>query len=336
MAQPAMDALGAFTYLTDNLPTWITRVSDLAKHIATKHAEYSAAFKKLSAGKRSRPRRRKNSSICSIHTDDDVLVAVKQAATELEQTQGKGTTDAAVVDDTPAQDEPYGKNPRKRGADEAPSLSSDDDGDNDLEVELVCTRHNVVIDYDGHTQKALEDIVRKIGTARNNLRKGKMASLRPSFRTGLMGGLGDGPEALLSGIRSSRVRGPVSASQNGMPFDMAEKQLELVHSLCETAAHQVLRVGHCETELDAVKEKFMSLLKMAKAEVERLKRQQKPPVPEKTVEKPSTSSQPAKPAAAEKDSKSPSSNAIEVDDDTAESEECVDVSDFRAARRVRA
>jgi hypothetical protein len=37
----SMDALGAFTHMKDNLPTWINRVSELATHTHKKQYEWS-------------------------------------------------------------------------------------------------------------------------------------------------------------------------------------------------------------------------------------------------------------------------------------------------------
>lgn len=330
-----MDAVGAFSYLADNIPEWIDRLSDLAVHTAAKHAEYSAAFKKLSAGRRPRPRRRKNSSVCSIHTEDqEVVLAVRQEAQaqqqqQQQQQQQPNHSKDSAIDDSASQNGPY-ENPRKRGPDEAPSVSDD-------EPDFVCTRHNVVIEYDGHTQRALEDIARKIAISRNNLRRGKMASMiRPGLRMALRNNKpldgasdADSPDVLLSSIRSTRNR----TSQNTMCFDMAEKQLELLNSHCEAAAHEVLRVGQCATQLEAMKEKFTALRGMARTEVDRLKKQQAQLEAENPV-KPS-SPQPVKSAAEVNKNPMSNTNAIEVDDDTGESEEVIDMSVFRTARRMR-
>ena len=61
-----MDALEAFNYLTDNVPEWITQVTNLAAHTAAKHAEYTEAYKEYATS--AKPRRRKSSSVCSIRT----------------------------------------------------------------------------------------------------------------------------------------------------------------------------------------------------------------------------------------------------------------------------
>lgn len=360
MASTQMDALGAFSHLADSVPAWIDRVSDLATHTAAKHAEYTAAYKKLSILRRPQPRRRKNSSVCSVHSDnqEEVLASVKQKA---EQAPPAADTEEAIDDDDQmsTQGEPY-NNPRKRGADDLISIASDEDPN------FLCMRHNVVIEFDGHTQNCLEDLVREIDSNRNNLRKGKMSALRPTFRLTLTSDSNGpprspdgGPDALLSNIRSARGRG----GPNGMPFDTAVKQLEGLDSLCEKAAHQVLRVGHCNSELAAIREKCNTLQEMARSEAEKLKRQQEQQrlqqereqkrreqeqrdreqnAAEETVKKPKSPEPAMRESTNEMKAgtKRPSngdsmSNAIEVDENAGNPTDFIDLSAFRAARRMR-
>ncbi|GES57983.1 hypothetical protein ATEIFO6365_0004005900 [Aspergillus terreus] len=315
-----MDALGAFTHLSDSIPQWIARLSELSAYTTARHAEYVEEFRKHSH-MAPRPRRRKNSSVCSIHTDDLNL---------------------------PPTDAQPKSNPRKRGLDQAPSVESAD------RHALVSTRHNVIIHYDGHTQKTLEEMVRHIGIARNHLRRGKMAQLPlAGFRTGLYSRTAripncsstslesdnsspsPSPDLLLSNIRSSRQRGPPPAAHappKDSPFDVADKHLELAHSLCETAAHHFLRVGDCATELNGVDQKFKALLELAQKEVERLQaeRKEEPQADEADLQ-PEPSKKPApdnaQPSTAEQ------SDAIEVDDDDDGSMESLDLTVFRANRR---
>ncbi|KAL4889401.1 hypothetical protein BDV59DRAFT_117298 [Aspergillus ambiguus] len=319
-----MDALGAFSHLSDNVPLWITRLSELSAYTTAKHAEYVEEFRKHSHMSE-RPRRRKNSSVCSIRTDDLNLLA-------------QSTADGSASQNKP--------NPRKRGTDQAPSIDSGD------RHSLVSTRHNVIIRYDGHTQKTLEEMVRNIGTARNNLRRGKMAQLPLSgFRTGMynrsarmnlsstsLQSEDPSPDQLLSNIRSARNRGPPPPAQRQVPpkdspFDLADKHLELAHGLCETAAYHFLRIGDCASELSGVDQKFKALLELAQKEVERLKAERKEDVnadEEKAMPEPEPVKKP------QPDNSQPSTSehtgAIEVDDD-AESVESLDLTAFRANRR---
>ncbi|KAJ5098274.1 hypothetical protein N7532_005275 [Penicillium argentinense] len=354
----SMDALGAFSHLQTNLPAWITRVSELADHTAAKHAEYSEAYRRHASYK---PRRRKNSSVCSIHTDDLVpLSERKEPPAEAVQKAAPETRD------TPTPNQQAG---RKRGTDEAPSIDSGD------RHTFVSTRHNVIIEYDGHTQTTLEQIVKDIGIARNNIRRGKMGMMpRMGLRAGLFNRTaaitgnaagGGEPSALssLACVRSTRtgagivgVTGSTPGIRKESPFDYADKQLELAHGLCETAAYQVLRSGDCGTELDGVEEKFKMLLDMANNEVARLEeekrkqeeeqaRSQSEPQTESPQAEDDAAKPPPNPAAAriariaaisagakDKSSTSDTPGAIEVDDTSSISAESIDLSAFRASR----
>jgi hypothetical protein len=119
------------------------------------------------------------------------------------------------------------------------------------------------------------------------------------------------------------------------PFDRADKQLELAHSLCENAAYQFLRMGDCANELRDVGEKFKSLLELATSEVRRFTEEQDKERVVKEQEAPKVESVQVK--VTPTDNKLPASSvgAIEVDDGDGTSEESLDLATFRA-RRMRA
>lgn len=338
-----MDALGAFSHLQSNLPVWVTRVSELAAHTSAKHIEYSEAYRRHATYK---PRRRKNSSVCSIRTNDLVPIGQRQGPTpeavELSNTIKESTETSQQTG-------------RKRSADEASSIGSDE------RHGLVSLRHNVIIEYDGYTQQVLGEIVRDIGIARNNIRRGKMSLMpRPGYRAGLLnktinigtnnqpGGAPSSLSAGLSYVRSTRttdglvgVTKNVTSMQKESPFDYVDKQLELAYGLCETAAYQVLRLGDCGTELDGVEEKLTMLMDLVDNEVVRLEREKKqqqadaPPEDEEN-EKPlptPTAARLARIAAlASKHSSTDTSSTIEVDDASSISAESIDLSAFRSSR----
>jgi hypothetical protein len=340
MAMASMDALGAFTHMKDNLPAWILRVSDLATHTHKKHNDYAEAYRRHANFK---PRRRKNSSVASIHPDDLVPIA-----------QRKGPSPEPTAADPAHAPEEGQRSGRKRGTDEAPSVDSQE------EYAFVSTRYNVIIDYDGHTQRTLEAIVRDIGVARNNLRRGKMAMLpRAGLRAGLLNkGVGmnmelsDGQASPLSYVRSTRTTSGLvgvsgtSAFRSDSPFDFADKQLELAHALCETAAFQVLRSGDCGTELDGVEEKFKMLLEAAINEVDRLKAEKKQQEEHEQQQQNGTADEgppkpPPTPSAARlarvaaivaNKPTTTTAGTIEVDDNSSLSAESIDLYAFRSSR----
>ncbi|KAA8652440.1 hypothetical protein EYZ11_012945 [Aspergillus tanneri] len=322
MPAGSMDALGAFSYLSDNLPEWITQLSNLAAHTAAKHAEYADEFKKHAMVM---PCRRKNSSICSIRT--------------AERAHEDQPTPTGAVESTEAP-----RIPRKRRTDEA-SIDPDD------RHTFVSMRHNLIIHYDGHTQKSLEDMVRNIGTARNNIRRGKMSQLPlQGFRGGAFGrstrrsqgrlepSAQETPEdQLLLNIRSARSRGPLGPpnqwATKDSSFDLADKHLEVAHSMCETAAYQFLRSGDCSTQLNCVDEKFKVLLELASKEVQRLQAERDENAEDEDEEE-ATDVTPAKSNMVEHDKFSTNNEDIEVDDGS-ESIESLDLATFRANRLRR-
>ncbi|KAL1968014.1 hypothetical protein VTN77DRAFT_2431 [Rasamsonia byssochlamydoides] len=350
MAFQSMDALQCFTFMSENVPSWITRVSDLAVHTAKKHAEFSEEYKKLT---HVRPRRRKNSSVHSIRPTSELKAAGVLASSQKDNNQGSL--------DANRSDQPAGSRQRKdKDNDDAASRKSADG------PQFVSSRYNVVIHYDGHTQKELEQVVRDIGTARNSIRKGKMAQMMRKPNLGV--------DMFASRLASKDTSKPVLPSINGVPpfkttrsmqkespFDFADKQLELAQSLCETAAHQFLRYGNCSTELENVKEKFNEILEAAKKEVARLKaekeleqlqqqqqqeeqeQEQEQEQKEKEKEKQTEAEEPlTKPIEAETDKPvgvvedgkplEPGAAAIEVDDSASESSVSIDITAFRASR----
>ncbi|KAJ5491841.1 hypothetical protein N7453_009938 [Penicillium expansum] len=322
MPMASMDALGAFTHMKDNIPAWITRVSELATHTHKRHDEYSDAYRRHVNFK---PRRRKNSSVCSIHTNDLVPIA-----------QRKVPSPEPVAVETP-QDAPEQsqRSGRKRTIDEAPSVESDE-----AYNMLVSTRHNIIIEYDGHTQQTLETIVRDIGVARNNLRRGQM-SLMP--RTGLRSGLlskgmmnmpsGLGQTGPLSCFRSTRTTSGVTSNWN-LPIRFARRQL--------TKSFDPATVGRNWT---AWRKNSRCYLRGAINEVDRLMAEKKQQEEHEQKQQEGTAEGPPKPPptpsaarlamvaaiAANKPSMT-TGGAIEVDDNSSLSAESIDISAFRSSR----
>jgi hypothetical protein len=161
MALVSIDALYCFSYITENLPLWVSRVNDLAVHTAAKQAEFSDEYQRLT---HVQMRRRKNSSCRSIRTGQGNEADRQQGPEKASAPPERDVTDS-MAKAAPA------PNTRKRGPDQAPSIETADG------PQVIRTRHNVVIHYDGHTQRELEQVVRDVGSARNNIRKGKMTQL---------------------------------------------------------------------------------------------------------------------------------------------------------------
>ena len=272
-----MDATTSFVYLTDNLPNWIEDVKTLSTHASKKHAEYVAEYNRRLAHVRLKKER--TPSLRSIHTDQGELhksspQIIEPASESMPQPL---TVNALHISPLEAGNKyllAQAQRKRKLGS----SIRSGASG-----PQKFRSKHMVVIYYDAYLQQQLEILVKSTGAARNNLRKGRLS--RSATRGFQLPSLGRDTD---NGIRSfdsfkkfptssvSVPTDPKTALFNHKPtgdavFIEADKHLEEAQSLCEIAAHQVLRDGDCTIELDDVVAKLESVLELAAATVVRLR-----------------------------------------------------------------
>lgn len=317
MSARTMDAGQSFTFLADNVPLWITRVTDLASHAAAKHAEFTAEYAKLSAEERNPPRRRKNSSMNTNRDDDE----------DDDEEHQKKRPHSNSAEKQQQQDDADAADPLT-----LLRLSRDRKKEAKKSKNAIPARYQVVVHYDGHTQRTLEVLVRDMGGARNNIRKGRMNQMMKkgiAFKTAFSTHQLDDPTQPV--FRSSRLNFLKDQGSDGLSFDEVDKHLDAVQSLCESAAHLFLRYGDCVMELNKTKEHLESVLQIAKSELERLKRETKDtPKDEETVEcRPQTQMQEAFPM---KSDKNPEMGVIEVDDGSDASSISIDMAALRSSR----
>jgi hypothetical protein len=141
----------------------------------------------------------------------------------------------------------------------------------------------VVIYYDAYLQEQLETSVKSLGAARNNLRKGKLSqsttrafqlpSLTRDTNTGVQSfdGFKKSPPSSVSLLTDPKIAFLDHKPTGDAAFTEADKYLEEAQTLCETAAHQVLRDGDCAIELNNVVAKLESALELATATVVQLR-----------------------------------------------------------------
>ena len=252
--QVSVDALDCFASIEKSLALWMSRVDNLMAHTAMKRAQFSDEYQKLT---HVQMRRRKNSSCHSIRPVKEVLDHLQGTSVPPDSDAANSTAKAL--------------NTRKRGTDQASSTQSADDS------RVVRMQYRLIIYYDEHTQRELEQVVQDIASARNYIRKGKRTqfmkrpdsaldffskriSLREASRS--VGAPSDGTRPSAMAI--------IRSAQKGTPFEFADEQLELAQSLCEDAAHRFLRSGDCLTGLEDIQQKLMLVLEVAKSEVNRL------------------------------------------------------------------
>ncbi|OCT44775.1 hypothetical protein CLCR_05988 [Cladophialophora carrionii] len=282
MAQ-AMDAHSSFVYLVDNLPKWRTTLDSLATHTAEKHAEFVAEYARLL--KQARPKRKKTPSISSIHSTEEQASIDDQASGEenVDNTSSHGPIEINPLEAGTRYLFAQARRKRKPGT----SIRSGASG-----PQKFRNRNHVVVYYDSYLQKQLDAMVKEVGLGRNNLRKGKNALAAatgfqlPSLATlsgngGLASSAFDdfrppnmsrSTSALLS-VKKSVTLSPQPPS-NQASFIQADKELEQIQSLCETAAHQFLRDGDCKSELDTIRGRLDALLVQATRAAASLKKLQ--------------------------------------------------------------
>jgi len=269
-----MDALSSFAFLTDHLPLWMSDANTLNSHTTRKQKEFAAEFSRLA--KTQHPRS-KHSSTKSLGSKEDH---------QLSDIAPKATGDVNPPQHTPlelASNQVFGTARRKRKV-ETNSAHSRASG-----TQRYRTRPMVVVWYDSDVQEGFENLVRNIAGARNNLRKGRMSaamkngfqlpSLRstPSTAQNIMSALPDVDSGLRSTILmpgakpSATQTPPGNLSENA--FDKADKELEGAQMLCEKAAHQFLRDGDCQLELQGIKQRFEAALAIGKLERGKLERE---------------------------------------------------------------
>jgi hypothetical protein len=248
----------SFTFLHDSIPAWFINVNEIEEKVAHLQSEMT----KMNAVPRSMPLKRRTGSVESIRDNDGLLDDASPATT--------------------AQQSLFASRKRK-----TPSVISHASG-----LSKYRSRTMIIVQYDGQVQKSFESLVRSIGTGRNMLRKGKMAARMEALAE--LAGPDDAEDsddsdddAMMSkigyrhraGFASMRARGPMKLSRgassppsSGTPvelFDSTDKALEYAQGLCERAAHQSLRDGTCQKELDGVRKHFEEVRESARKEVEK-------------------------------------------------------------------
>ncbi|EFR00213.1 hypothetical protein MGYG_03216 [Nannizzia gypsea CBS 118893] len=291
-----VDPAQCFSHLVEHIPLWLTRVTELASHTAAKHAEFAAEYTRISKLK-PRQRRRRNSSLNTNKGEDD------QRSVNSRTKPSSGSTyrhldaqdpfrDPMIFKRLTRQNNQDALNRKRKQQDSASSTPSDPDSCLARRV-----RQQVVIHYDSQTQTVLELLVRDIGGARNQIRKGRMNYMmkvdfsRRAFPSHIFptGSPDDDENTLVlphhasfrrsrstqfdpkHGTNGTATKTTTPSKQTASAFDLTDKQLEIAQSLCETAAHQFLRNGDCSKELSKTLERLNAALEMAKAEVTRLK-----------------------------------------------------------------
>lgn len=268
-----MDPLASFTHLLDNIPSWLSKLDDLSTQVTEQHAN----FQQLTHSAELKLVRQKTGSTESLRPQDK---------TETPEDRRDKAVEVTVTSVLPNQ-------PQHNQADNAIALKVAQRKRKPASALSAAsgpikhrTRSMVIVYYDSAVQEAFEFLVRNIAGARNNLRKGqaaasfksRMASLGMASSPFSVGGRRETIDPKMMLRRTNRTASTDNATS---AFDVADKNLEKAQALCESAAHQFLRDGNCNEEIQSTKQNFESCLEVAQREVERLRDEQERHAPEK-------------------------------------------------------
>lgn len=156
-----MDTVGAFAYLQVKLPALINRITGLAAHTSAKHTEYYEACRRQ---ENSRPPCPTSSSVRPLQPSK-ARVGRRRNSSEFEKHIAKAKGSMG----------PTECSGRKRRADKDLAINQNEP------FALMHKRQKVTIEYDGHTQKVLEEVVQDIGICRSNIRRAKISMIQTRF-----------------------------------------------------------------------------------------------------------------------------------------------------------
>jgi hypothetical protein len=156
-----LEAILCYEFISDNVPSWISTLSSLGITIRDKHNVISRIpvparkLKKTGSNESIRPR--------SSDEDGNHLESMTSAPQEADLVRAPTNDDLA-------------NNSRKR---KTVSIISSES----IPLKFR-SRSMIIVYYDSEIQQSFEEIVRNIGTARNNIRKAKMADRMMAISSG--------------------------------------------------------------------------------------------------------------------------------------------------------
>ncbi|KAF9774775.1 hypothetical protein IL306_007192 [Fusarium sp. DS 682] len=290
----AMDAL---KNLVNNVPDWLQRLDDLSGQIDRRQAELAAVAAAEGKSAETKSLRNKGSTESLKPKDEPPIVHAEAPANEdiIEDGAGENTVQTPVKLEAPKVHTPSPASIRQqqeiikaaqararaqvRKKPKSPSMMSNEDA-----PAAYRTRSMIIVYYDSYVQSFFDDLVRFVSSSRNLMRKAKMAARVAQIKKLAEQDVsedGNNDDALPSlRYMSSRRFGPMSIARPGAGdqppdvYDKLDKGLEFVQSMCEHGAHQFLRDGDCNDEINKVQKRLSEVLEMAKTEMERVEREE--------------------------------------------------------------
>ncbi|QKX64462.1 uncharacterized protein TRUGW13939_11636 [Talaromyces rugulosus] len=278
--------MACFAHLRDSVPSWISDANQLSVHVYTKRAEFAAETRnKPKTGLRKKPA---TASLSSCNSQRPLSLRARSTRRGLKRILSRESIREVT------------KRRRVDAEEEGAEEEEEEEEEEEQEVKPV-------ILYDGHTQKALEQMVRHIWSAKSSIRSSRISTsmqsaLRGRMRmrmasteekekeketpsTDLLSAIEVDDNALAPDddnaepeeIPDFRItRRP--ARQKESPYDFIEAQLDAAQNLCESAAYRFLREGNCLDELEGLVGAYELVLEaattMAEQEEERLQKEE--------------------------------------------------------------
>ena len=271
----SIEPIESFKYLSDNIPQWLAKLNDLN---AQCDEQYERFYKLTKHGETKLTRKKKHDSTESLRTKDNTTVPFLQIDNPKEVEPIPKTVTAALAEatQTPQPNAPAPLTPNqptlKRKPASALSAASGRDG--------YCTKSMIVVYYDSAIQEGFEGIVKNVSNARSNLRKGRATATFQAHMTS-MGSTAECtntlPSAKIMMPSFGRRKENATEKQKFRVYEEADRDLEEAQNLSERAAHQFLRDGDCNIEMEAMRKRFRAVQGLAEKEFERLKNQEESP-----------------------------------------------------------
>ena len=259
-------SLDSLVHLIDTIPDWLTKLNGVAAQVV----EQQSRIPQISHYPGIRLARKKHDSTESLRLKPKGFGEADHAAVivnEISLPSGRSRPS------TPNQDEAtfLREARRKRKPSSCGSANSG--------PQRYRTRSMIVVYYDSMIQEAFEKLVRNIAAARNQLRKGRAAVSLKARMASLGGGETPfvaakdfamlNPKVTRSTVPRSTRPNLDDLSANALHvLEEADSDLEAAQSLCEVAAHQFLRDGDCDEEIQGIRMRLENCLRLAQKEME--------------------------------------------------------------------
>lgn len=149
-------------------------------------------------------------------------------------------------------------------------------------VAVSRTRNMIIVYYDSFVQSFFEELVKFVSVSRNYMRKAKMeakvAQIKRMAEEEFDRDGGDKAGSVPFRLPPSRRYGPRGGGAGASTlftqfadiYTQLDDHLEFVQTTSEKAAHQFLRDGDCDTEINNIQARLKTALEVAEKEMERL------------------------------------------------------------------